>query len=295
MHYHRGNAEHTRAALLLAADVSQATDEATHGRRLAATARCLLHVDAEAALPRALLAEAEALAHAHALSFTELEWGRALLLRWDGDLAGARAALERALTLAGAQGERWRELECLICLLLVSERCSTDRATRSAPWRSAWARPMHIAAALRALARMAAHEPGATAAFTAALERLRTVDSKAHLAYALNWAAEIQREQGSRAEALFRAREGCAAQAVDRRMEILVACALLGRLRRRRGFDDTHCRARRSRAGRGAVATAGRRGVGPGTAQCPRPRPPWRPPWRPSSRPSSRSERRPPA
>jgi hypothetical protein len=241
LHYHAGDPERTRATTLQAADASLATDAATRARQLAATARCLLHVDADVARPRALLAEAEALARAKPLSFTELEWGRGLLLRWDGDLPGARNALERALALARVHGERWREYECLIWLaqleleLLrfddVAARCDqidsvAHRLGADAP----------IAAVLRGLARMALGAPGADGACAAALESLRTVDSKAHLAYALNWAAEIHRQRGSSDAAATCALEALrAAQAVDRHTEVVVACALLA------GAGSTAC------------------------------------------------------
>lgn len=253
LHYHSGEAGRARAATLQSADASQAADQGTRARQLASTARCLLDVDADVARSRALIAEAEALAHSQRVSLTELEWARGLLLRWDGDLEGARVSIERALAIARANGERWREYECLVWLALVDlelqrlERFDTRCIEIEKVARRMGDPDAPVAAVLRDLARMALGARGAEDAFSVSVERLRSIDNKAYLAYALNWGAAIHLDAGrlDRAEAC--ALEAFqAAKAVERITEVVVACALLARIAVRRG-DGEATRARMQR------------------------------------------------
>lgn len=63
-----------------------------------------------------MIGQAEFLARELHLSITEIEWGRGLICRWDGDLDGAWRKVSLALQLAREEEDRWRELQCLIWL-----------------------------------------------------------------------------------------------------------------------------------------------------------------------------------
>jgi DNA-binding SARP family transcriptional activator len=253
LHYHSGEAGQARVATLQAAEASLAADPGTRARQLASTARCLLDVDADVARPRALIAEAEALAHAQRVHLTELEWARGLLLRWDGDLEGARASIERALAIARANEERWREYECLVWLALLDlELRRLERFDARSMEIEEVAHRMGdadapVASVLRDLARMALGSPGAEDVFAASVERLRSIDNKAYLAYALNGAAALHLDAGRLDDAETCASEAYhAAKAVERITEIVVACALLARVAIGRG-DGVESRARMQR------------------------------------------------
>jgi DNA-binding SARP family transcriptional activator/tetratricopeptide (TPR) repeat protein len=242
LHYHSGDSGQTRTATLQAAEATLPTDAATRARQLAGTARCLLDVDADVAGPRAMIAEAEELARSQHLTFTELEWARGLLLRWDGDLDNARTAIERALAVARANEERWREYECLVWLALVDmelrrlERVYVRCNEIEAVARRLGETDAAVAGVLRDLARMAQGAPDAVAAFATSVERLRGLDNKAYLAYALNWAAAIHLDAGRLDGARACALEALeAAKAVERITEMVVARALLAQLAARGG------------------------------------------------------------
>ncbi len=96
-------------AVNAAADVSRLADPETEARQLANSARCLLHLERDVGQARSLLSEAEGALEELGLSDVELHWGRGLLARWDGDFDDAIAELERAMKLAQAGGDRWRE------------------------------------------------------------------------------------------------------------------------------------------------------------------------------------------
>ena len=68
---------------------------------------------------RELLAQAAALAAELQLPVMEVEWGRGLVARADGDLHTARSALARAVALGRAVANHWREYECMLALATV--------------------------------------------------------------------------------------------------------------------------------------------------------------------------------
>lgn len=97
-----------------------------------------------------------------------------------------------------------------------------------------------VAAALAALARRAAGEPGATADLDRAVADLVRVDAKAMLAYVQTSAAAQDLEAGETAQAQRRAQQALvAASVVGRRSEMAVARALLGRAALARGDRAT--------------------------------------------------------
>jgi DNA-binding SARP family transcriptional activator len=231
--------EATTAATLHAEKMSRSSDPAARCQQLANTGRCLLEVEADVPQARRLLVVAAAQADELAIHPIELEWAQGLLARWDGDLEAAQASVARAVELARASEDRWREFECLVWLaairferghfaaveLLCAEIVATvaRMGTLKAP----------ATEGLRALARLAQatnadQRQAAQAALDEAIQGLRALDDKAHLAYVLNQAAQLALQRGRPDDARHAAAEALdAAETVKRNTEMHAARALL--------------------------------------------------------------------
>ena len=227
----RGRAQE---ATLAAERLARQADTTTRCLQLANSGRCLLDIEADPVRGRALLEEATALAIELDLKVMEIDWGRGLIARSEGDLERASAHIARAVTLARLAGNHWREVECAVWLATVEyERGRYDAVLQQVDAIVAAAARMGeprapFAEALHALARWYQGDPGAEALFEASLQALRELDDKAHLAYALNEAAAIALATGRREVATTCASEALtAAQAVRRPSEIAVAVARL--------------------------------------------------------------------
>jgi len=255
----------TQEATLAAARMTQRADARTRCLQLANTARCLLDIEAEPERGRTLLEAASALAGELDLTVMEVEFARGLVARADGDLDAAAGWLTRAVRLARGAENPWRQFECLVWLATVDYERQRHAEVRrhveeivlaaarmgepQAPfaralaalsgWREARSKVAGSAdvgeGTLGALGAVAAagHE-AAQAATTAEaelqpqLEALRALDDKAHLAYALNEAADLALAAGRRDDAARWAAEAlAAAQAVRRPTEVAVARARL--------------------------------------------------------------------
>ncbi|MBE7424663.1 MAG: AAA family ATPase [Burkholderiaceae bacterium] len=218
-----GDPAGARDASLAAEACTQLADAVIRCAQMANTGRCLLDIEADHEHGRALLAEAATLAAQLQLPVMELEWGRGLAARADGDLTAAREALARAVALARAAANHWREYECVLALATVEyEMGRTDEVLRHVDDVAAAARRMGeaqvpFADALAALARLRRGDADAAAAVEASLAALRECDDKAHLAYSLNESATCALAAGDGAEAARRAREALAAATAVRR------------------------------------------------------------------------------
>jgi hypothetical protein len=244
VHQEAGDPGSAARSTLDAAAAARDADRATRARQLANTARCLAELEREVARARALLRESEALAGPAGLELTELRWGLGLLRRWDGDLDAAADLVERALRLARRAEDRWRESRCLTWLAMIElergrpeqTRARCRELTRVAA--KMGDRDPPVAGALLALAQSPAGGPGAPARITRALARLREVDDKSHLAYALNAAGARHLAAGRAEAARVCAQEALtAAAAVRRRSETVIAESLLARLAVAAGDD----------------------------------------------------------
>jgi DNA-binding SARP family transcriptional activator/predicted ATPase len=234
-----GDVQGAQQATLDAQQATRRADAGTHCRQLANSGRCLLDIEADVARGRALLAEAESLAAGLELKVMDLEWGRGLLARAAGELDAARAALERATALAAAAENHWREYECMVwCAIIDWERRRYADVLEQAGRIAEVVRRMGethspFAEALAALARLRRGDVASVAALPSALQALRDIDDKAHLAYALNEAAALALDEDRDEEAAACAAEALsAAQAVRRPTEVAVACARLAAARR---------------------------------------------------------------
>jgi DNA-binding SARP family transcriptional activator len=223
-----GDAAGARDASLAAERCTRRADDATRCRQLANTGRCLVDIEADPERGRTLLAEAEALADELQLTVMEIEWGRGLLARADGNLPAAREALARAVALARAAANHWREYECMLALATTEyDMGMTDEVLRHVDDITAAAQRMGepqvpFADALAALVKLRRAEVEAAAAAASAavhdsLGALRERDDKAHLAYVLNEAAILALAAGDNATATRHAEEALAAATAVRR------------------------------------------------------------------------------
>jgi hypothetical protein len=222
-----GDAAGAHDATLAAERCTRLADAATRCRQLANTGRCLLDIESDGERARALLADAAALASEQQLPVMELEWGRGLAARADGDLPAARDALARAVALARAASNHWREYECMLGLATVEfELGELDDVLRHVGEVAAAALRMGesqvpFADALAALARQRRGDADAPVAVAASLAALRERDDKAHLAYVLNESASFALAAGDAAGAARQAHEALAAAAAVRRPTLI--------------------------------------------------------------------------
>ncbi len=234
--FHANDAPGARDAILRAEELSRDGDVEARCQQLAATGRCLLEVELEVPKARAFVAEATVSAGTLKRRFTELDWGRGLIARWDGDLPQAQAFMGRALALARLREDRWREMECLVWMAKIAIEAREFAAARGHcdAIDSVAARlgegPAPVADALRAVADIHVGNAEAGADLERKLGVLRAIDDKAQLAYVLNQVAERRLDQGDRSGAVDAAGQAlAAAQAVNRATEIVVAQCLLAR------------------------------------------------------------------
>jgi tetratricopeptide (TPR) repeat protein len=228
------NTDKAQQAILRAELLTRPLDDLTRAQQLANTGRCLLEVEGDVQRARSFLQEAEEIANRLEKSFVELDWGRGLVARWDGDLAKAQESMRRALMLARLREDRWREMECLVWIAkiaievgrvtVVGNVCDEIDAIAAKIGDG----PAPVADALRTLALMQSHVPGAERNLKRNLAALRLLDDKAQLSYILNQIAIFQLGNGNLESASTAAREAlAAAQAVNRSTEIIVASSVL--------------------------------------------------------------------
>ena len=222
-----GDADGAHQATLAAEGCARLADAFTRCQQLANTGRCLIDIEADGERGRALLADAATLADELKLPLMELEWGRGLAARAEGRLQSARVALERAVSLAEAAANHWREYECRLALATVELELGCDRAVlQHVTLVAEAARRMGelqvpFAAALAALARQRLGESGADDALAGSLEALRARDAKAHLAYVLNEMAARALQAGGAQRAERLATEALAAAEAVRRPSLI--------------------------------------------------------------------------
>lgn len=243
--------ESVRRATLAAERMSRKADAATRCQQLANTARCLLEVESDLPRARAMLGDADALAQTLDLQVIELLWGQGLLARVDGGAEPAHAQVARACALAQARGDHWREYECRVWLATLSFELGRDEAVIAlAAEIGDVARRMGesgapFADALGALSAIrrthAAEDPLSDSALATALGALHASDDKAHLAYALNAAAQLAMARGQWDVAAACAHDALAAARVVRRLtESVIATACLAQSAAANGDRDAH-------------------------------------------------------
>jgi len=239
LHYESGNLDKVREASLEASSRRQiAASPAATARMLAQSGWCLADLGRDMQRAEALLLEAQSLAERVGLELGDVYAGLGAIRRFWGNYAGAQADLERAVQLARAQPDRWRECFCLkyaICLEL--ELGSPADALAICDAMAVAATDLHddgnealFASALAALARYTEDRRRTAPALDRAIAQLRAVDTQQMLAYVLSFAAELDFEAGNAALAAVRAEAAlAAAELVGDTCAIAVARSVLWR------------------------------------------------------------------
>ena len=245
LHQEAGDTRRAETSTLRAAAAGRSADETTRANQLANTARCLLELETGISRSRKLIGEAGTIVAQLGLELCELHWAWGLLHRWDGDAGKALTSLARALALAHKDEDRWREYKCLTWLAMLDQesgryddmhaRC--EDLTRVA--RRLGEDETPFVATLQALALLATDETSAGEALADALRRLRTVDDKSYLAYALNSAARLYLQSGCLDQVRLYAAEALdAATAMRRENEITIARGMLAQAGENRRDPD---------------------------------------------------------
>jgi hypothetical protein len=236
LHQEAGDTYQAESSTLRAATVGRTADDTTRAHQLANTARCLLELEADIGRSRELIREAEVIVASLRVEMCELYWARGLLHRWDGENEMAVASIARALALARKDEDRWREYKCLTWLARIEQELGryTEVERRCADLKTVAARlgedETPFVATLQALSLLATGHASADDRLADALLRLRAIDDKSYLAYALNGAARLHLKAGRAERARLCAAEAfAAASAIRRRNEITIARALLAR------------------------------------------------------------------
>jgi hypothetical protein len=233
LHHHAfGDIPRAREAIKRAVQVLERLTT-TNPEPLMDAAYCLAYLESDMALTRALLDD---LARVRGVE-TSLgyHWGIGLLRLWDGELAGARAALVTANELATRSKKKWSEFETLAALAMVEiEAKDFDRVIALSPELGRLAEKlgddgseMPFARTLTALAKLAQGDDGAE--MDEAVRALERADSRYHIAYVQNTAAIIDLQAGRlrdarrRADAAKRAAEAVERTGETRRAELLLA------------------------------------------------------------------------
>jgi DNA-binding SARP family transcriptional activator/tetratricopeptide (TPR) repeat protein len=234
LHQEAGDTRQAEASTLRAAAAGRTADDSTLAHQLANTARCLLELETEIGRSRELIREADVFVRSLGLELCELHWARGLLHRWDGEAEMGCASLTRALALARRDEDRWREYKCLTWLAMLEQEQGRydEMQARCGELSTVAARlgedETPFVATLQGLALLGARKASALEIFANALERLRTVDDKSYLAYALNTAGCIHLRDGRIDQARLCATEAlAAASAVCRNNEISIARTIL--------------------------------------------------------------------
>jgi DNA-binding SARP family transcriptional activator len=227
-----------RSNTLRALDAARGGDRLIEARQLADSARCLLLIERDVAQAQAMIVEARASLGPPGDHLANLAWARGLLERFRGEIPPAMMALGDALEGYRRQRSPWEIFQVLsmavTCHLEAGEavaaleRCG--ELGEVAAMMAEGSEPT-VAVALEALARLALGQPGAERAAEDATRALKDLDAKAVLAYVLCGLAEHALAAGALDAAERWAGEALTTAAlVDRRSEIGVARALLGRV-----------------------------------------------------------------
>jgi hypothetical protein len=223
--------------VLRVAEIGRNADAAA-GTSLAGAARCLIELELDVGRARTLLADAGAIFDRIGSRSADLFWGGALLKRWDGVLDAAEPLMEKALRLAREEQDRWCECRCHAWLAAINFELGKPEVSLAC---CAELRPLAVkmgesggmpfVQALEALAGLVLCLPNAERGLELAVKQLEAFDSKAHLAYVLNAAAEIAFANGNFSVACAAAKDAlAAAEATRRACDAVTSRALLARV-----------------------------------------------------------------
>jgi hypothetical protein len=231
VHNERGDFVSAGTRTLQAAQAGRSAGNDARQHHLANTGRCLAQIERDIAGAKRFLHEAQSLGECSSGSLPfEMAFGMGLVRAFEGQDDEAMPLLERAAELAAREPDHWTHSQALtrIARLALEGGRPAEALARCVALEPLVAKLPEgseepFVAALGALARLELGETGATSAAEQALERLRRVDSKAHVAYVLNALAHHDVRAG-RTEARRRAQEALrVAESVGQKSETAVA------------------------------------------------------------------------
>jgi DNA-binding SARP family transcriptional activator len=245
-HLSWGDIPRARALLLRAATVLETASGRPDLEPLLESARCLALLEMDMPRTRRVFEDLAAIGPVIVGSM-RYQWGLGLVLCWAGDAAGARAALRQARTFAADGGDHWAEFECSARLAMLEVETGAARtavelaselvplALRLGPGGSEEA----FAAAVLALARLSAGDPGAPGEVDAAVARLDQIDARYLMPEVLNVSAQMEYVRGDLARTRVQAERALAlAVSVDRPLEAGRAHAVLACVAARGGSRE---------------------------------------------------------
>jgi DNA-binding SARP family transcriptional activator len=243
MQEEEGNLTRAHESITMSEETSREADPETRVRMLARAGRCLVQTEQDVPKAKTMLEEAVVLCAPMKLVLPDIQMGLGLIKHWEGDYEAAESLLDQGYTSATAQLNHWIAFESLSRLVIVllerglpevaEARCS-DLEVLAAKLGEGSEVP--FAATLRALAGLARGSSSAPTDVERALAKLREIDTKGHLAYALNFVAELDVSKGDLASGARRSEEALrAAESVGRRAEVARSRLLLARLAARIG------------------------------------------------------------
>jgi tetratricopeptide (TPR) repeat protein len=243
LHEEIGDMASAHQTVALSEQASRDTDPETKARAIARAGRCLAQLEKDMPHAKELLEEAVTLSAPLKLDLPDISLGLGLIRYQEGEHDVSERLLEGGFAGAARQQNHWLASESLSRLvMLLLERGRFERATeRCADLEPLAAKlgdgsELPFAHTLSALAKVARGDEDGAGAIERALAGLRAIDTKGHLAYALNFLANLDLFAGDLPRAKARAEEALqAAEAVGRRTEVARARTVLGHIAYRTG------------------------------------------------------------
>ena len=243
LHEEVGNTAGAQQSLALSEQASRDADPETKARVIARAGRCLAQLEKDMPHAKALLEEAAVLSTPLRLDLPDISLGLGLIRYQEGQHDDSQRLLSDGWAVAARQLNHWLASESLSRLIMVLlERGQFDVASaRCAELEPLAAKlgggsELPFARTLSALAKVARGDEEGTGELERALAGLRAIDTKGHLAYALNFMANLDLCAERFPLAKTRAEEALkAAEAVGRRTEVARARTVLAQVARRTG------------------------------------------------------------
>jgi DNA-binding SARP family transcriptional activator len=195
-----GDIPKARTMVNRAADIMRARADQPDPEPLFETARCLAYLEIDMPRTRQFFADLAALGPLAEAS-DRYQWGLGLVLAWDGDVDGARAAFQAAAQLAAARQDHWATFECTARVTILElEHGRVDAAEALCPKLAPLADKLgrggseaNFAQVVNSLVRLGRHGDHETrAAVRAAVGELERIDATYLVPEALCLAAHLE-------------------------------------------------------------------------------------------------------
>ena len=243
LHEEVGNSAGAQQSIVRSEQASRDADAETRARAIARAGRCLAQLEKDMPRAKALIEEAAELSSPLKLDLPDISLGLGLIRYQEGEHDVSERLLATGWTVAARQLNHWLASESLsrLIMLLLERGRFEDALERCADLEALAAKlgdgsELPFARTLSALAKVALGDPDGAGDVDRALSGLRAIDTKGHLAYALNFMANLDLAAGNVALAQVRAEEALrAAEVVGRRTEVARARTVLADVAHRAG------------------------------------------------------------